>query len=174
MRLEKLELVTKIEMGDTKIGQMLKKNEMGGPQAGKLMKKAETGGMKVGELVKRIQMKELKVGKVGRSAIFGQEVYTKPAQAAMLAEAGEVDEFIKCFDDITGKELPWQAVKEAREKELTYLRERGVYGKVDERTGVAKYNVTPVDTKWVDTDKAFEGKPMLIRFTNCCQRVQKW
>ena len=27
----------------------------------------------------------------------------------MLAAAGEEDEFIKCFDDVTGKELPWQA-----------------------------------------------------------------
>ena len=34
----------------------------------------------------------------------------------MLAGAGEADDFINCFDDITGKELPWQAVKEAREK----------------------------------------------------------
>ena len=44
----------------------------------------------------------------------------------MLAEAGEEDGFIKCFDDITGKELPWQAVKEARETELRHLREFGV------------------------------------------------
>ena len=35
---------------------------------------------------------------------------------AMLVEAGEEHELIKCFDNITGKELPWQAVKEAREK----------------------------------------------------------
>ena len=28
---------------------------------------------------------------------------------------------------------------------------------------MAKYNVTPVDTKWVDTDKAFEEEPMQIR-----------
>ena len=61
--------------------------------------------------------------------------------------AGEEDEFIKCFDEITGKELHWQAVKEAREKELKYLRELGVYEKVDERAAVAKYNVTPIDTK---------------------------
>ena len=46
----------------------------------------------------------------------------------MLAGSGEEDEFIRCFDDITGKELLWQAVKEAREKELKYLREIGVYG----------------------------------------------
>ena len=28
---------------------------------------------------------------------------------------------------------------------------------------MAKYHVTPVDTKWVDTDKAFEEEPMQIR-----------
>ena len=39
----------------------------------------------------------------------------------------------------------------------------GVYEKVDERAAVAKYNVTPVVTKRVDTDKAFEGEPMQIR-----------
>ena len=31
------------------------------------------------------------------------------------------------------------------------------------RTAVAQYSVTPVDTKWVDTDKAFEDEPMQIR-----------
>ena len=70
----------------------------------------------------------------------------------MLAEAGEEDECTKCLHDITGKELPQQAVKQAREQELKYLRELGVYEKVDERTAVTKYKVTPVDTNWVDTD----------------------
>ena len=41
-----------------------------------------------------------------------------PEQDAMLAEAGEEDEFIRCCADVTGKELPWQVVKQAREKEL--------------------------------------------------------
>ena len=50
----------------------------------------------------------------------------------------------------------------------------GVYENVGERAAVAKYNVTPVDTLWVDTDQAFEGEPMQIRPRNCCQRVQKW
>ena len=66
-------------------------------------------------------------------------------------------EFIKCYDDFTGKELPWQAVKKARDQESKYLRELGVCEKVDEHAAVAKYNITPIDTKWVDTDKAFEG-----------------
>ena len=81
----------------------------------------------------------------------------------MLAGAGEEDEFIKCFDDVTGKELPWQAAKEAREKELKHLCELGVHEKVDERAAVAKYNVTPVDTNWVNTDNPFEGEPTQIR-----------
>ena len=65
----------------------------------------------------------------------------KLEQGATLAEACEEHECIQCSDDITGKELSWQAVKEAREKELKYLRELGVY----------------------DTDKAFEDEPMQIR-----------
>ena len=33
---------------------------------------------------------------------------------------------VMCFDDITGKELPWHAVRKARELELKYLRDLGV------------------------------------------------
>ena len=44
-------------------------------------------------------------------------------QDATLAGAGEEGELTKCFDDIAEKELPWQAVKQARAKELKYLRE---------------------------------------------------
>ena len=55
-------------------------------------------------------------------------------------------------------------MKQAREQELKYLRELGVYDeKVDDHAVVAKCNVTPIDTKWVDTDKAFEVEPMQIR-----------
>ena len=76
----------------------------------------------------------------------------------MLADVEEEQEQdVLCFDDITGKELPWRAVRKARELELKYLRDLGVYEKVDEKEAVEKYGVTPIDTKWVDTDKAFEG-----------------
>ena len=40
------------------------------------------------------------------------------------------------FDDI--KELPWHAVRKARELELKYLRDLGVYEKVDEKEAVTK------------------------------------
>ena len=31
-----------------------------------------------------------------------------------------------CIDDVTGKELPWHVVREAREQELKYFRDFGV------------------------------------------------
>ena len=92
----------------------------------------------------------------------------------MLADVEEEQEQdVLCFDDITGKELPWHAVRKARELELKYLRDLGVYEKVDEKEAVDKYGVTPVDTKWVDTDKAFEWEPMQIRSRMCARDVQK-
>ena len=103
-------------------------------------------------------MNDPKVGNVCKSVTFGQEEYTKLEQDAVLAGAGEEVNFIKCFDDVTGKELLAQGVKEAREQELKYLREHGVYEKVVERATVEKHQVTPVDTKWVDANP----------FTTCC------
>ena len=91
---------------------------------------------------------------------------------AMLADVEEEQEQdVICFDDITGKELPWHAVCKAHELELKYLRDLGVYEKVDEKEAVAKYGITPVDTKWVDTDKAFEGEPMQIRSRMCAREL---
>ena len=71
---------------------------------------------------------------------------------AMMADVGKKEQDV--IDDITGKELPWHAEREARELELKYLRDLGVYEKVDEKEAVEKYGITPVDTKRVDTDKA--------------------
>ena len=147
--------------GSERLANQLNINEIG--EVGKLVKKIEMGAAKIGKLVQRIQMNDPKVGKVWKSVRFGQEEYTKPEQAAMLAGAGEEDKFINGFDDITGKELPWQAAKQAREQELKYLRDLGVYEKVDEHAAVAEYNVTPIDTKWVDTDKAFKEEPTRTR-----------
>ena len=47
----------------------------------------------------------LKDGNVWKLVRFGQEKCKKPEQDAMLAGAGDEDEFFKCFNDITGKEL---------------------------------------------------------------------
>ena len=58
---------------------------------------------------------------------------------AMLADVEEEQEQdVICFDDITGKELPWHAGRKARELELKYLRDLGVYEKVDEKEAVGE------------------------------------
>ena len=91
----------------------------------------------------------------------------------MLADVEEEQEQnVICFDDITGKELPWHAVRKARELKLKYLRDLGVFEKVDEKEAVAKYGVTPVDTKWVDTDKSVRGGAHADQITDVCERVQ--
>ena len=43
------------------------------------------------------------------------------------------------------------------------MRDFGVCEKVDEHEANAQYQVTPVDAKWVDTGKAFEGESVQIR-----------
>ena len=53
-------------------------------------------------------------------------------------------------------------MRKARELELKYLRDLGVYEKVDEKEAVEKYAV-------VDTDKAFEGEPTQIRSRMCAR-----
>ena len=62
----------------------------------------------------------------------------------MLATAEEEDQRAQCIDDITNKVLPWSAVRQAGEQELIFLRDLGVYEKVDKREAIARYQVTPV------------------------------
>ena len=50
--------------------------------------------------------------------------------------------------------FPWHEVRKAREKELAYVRDLRMSEKVDERYAIAQYQVTPVDTKWIDTNKS--------------------
>ena len=76
--------------------------------------------------------------------------------------AGEEDQRVQCIDDITGKEFVWSEVRQAREQEFTHLRDVGVYEKVAERGAIAKYQVTPDDTRWIDTNEAFEWESMQI------------
>ena len=92
---------------------------------------------------------------------------------AILAEVEEEEQDVICIDDVTGEELPWHAVRKAREQGLKHLRDLGVYEKVHEREAIAQYQVTPVDTKWVDTDKAIEGEHA-HQVTICGTRIQTW
>ena len=47
-----------------------------------------------------------------------------------------------------------------------------MYEKVDEKEAVGKYGITPVDTKLVDTDKAFEEEPTHIRSRMCAREFK--
>ena len=101
----------------------------------------------------------------------------KLQQDAMLAEAGDEDEFGQVlrrhhWNDITGKELPWQAAKHSRVQELKYLRELCVCEEVDECGTVAKYNITPVDTKWSTLTK-HSRKPMQIRSRIVAREIRR-
>ena len=61
---------------------------------------------------------QVNLTKASRNAIVKKQ--------AMLADVEEEQEQdVICFDDITGKELPWHAVRKARESELKYLRDLG-------------------------------------------------
>ena len=64
-------------------------------------------------------------------------------------------------------------MRKARELELKYLRDLGVCEKIDEKEAVAQNRLTPVDSEWVDTDKAFEEQPHANQITNVCERIQK-
>ena len=104
-----------------------------------------------------------------KSIIKGLARRNRERHATLADVEEDQEQDVMCFEDITSK----HAVRKARELELKYLRDFGVYEKVDEKEAVAKYGITPVDTKSVDTDKAFEGEPMQIRSRMCCERVQK-
>ena len=90
---------------------------------------------------------------------------------AMLAEMEEEYQDVVCVDDITGKELPWHAVCKARAQELKFLLELRVHEKVDEREAIAQYQLTPVDTKKIDTEKAFKGSPCKSDQKYCFERI---
>ena len=96
----------------------------------------------------------------------------KREKHAMLADVEERrEQDIKCIDDITGKELPWHAVRKARELELKYLRDLGcmkesMRRRLWQNTGSLQW------TKWIDTDKEFEGEPMQIRSRKCAREFK--
>ena len=168
----------KIDKGENIVMDEPKIGEFGKTERQQNLKRIATDGVKF-----------RKVGQLGNCEI-DEEVYRRGEERfcrsiikglarcnherhTMLADMEEEQEQdVICFDDITGKELPWRAVRKARELELKYLRDLGVYEKVDEKEAVEKYGVTPIDTKWVDTDKAFEGEPMQIRSRICAREFK--
>ena len=154
------------EVGKISRQQDLKSAVMDGVKFGKVGK---LGNCKIDEKMRRRSEEKL-----CKSIVKGlaRRNYEEHTMLADMEETQEREQDVICFDDITGKELPWHAVRKARELELKYLRDLGVYEKVDEKEAVEKYGVTPIDTKWIDTDKAFEGESMQIRSRLCAREFK--
>ena len=131
------------------------------------MTKVVTDGVKIEGMVRNQNEQTLCKSIIKGLARSSQERH------AMLAAMEEENPDVVCIDDVAGKELPWHAVRKAREQDLKYLRDLGVYEKIDEREATARYQVTPVDTKWIDTDKAFEGEAHANQVKTCCERIQE-
>ena len=132
-------------------------------------------------------MDGVKIGKVGQSEIFKFDEERKDQDEEKLCKSiitsrssnASQDAIVRntrywqrlkkkttivrdTIDDITDKELPRHEVRQTREQELKDLCDLGVYEKVEEREAIAQYQITPVDTKWIDTNKAFEVELMQI------------
>ena len=138
------------------------------------MKSIVIYGVKSGkrDKVNNVVMNGVKTGKVGKleNCKIEEEVLSQSEERlcksiikgfakrnrerhAMLADVEEEQQTRRhVLDDIAGMELPWHAVRKARELELKYLRDLGVYEKVDEKEAVGKVR---------------------NHSTNVCERVQK-
>ena len=92
-----------------------------------------------------------------KSTIEGLARRNRPKRGILAKVVGKYQRALR-VNDVTGKELPWHEVRQAREQEFKYLRDLGVHEKVDERDAIAKYHVTQADSKWVDTNKSLEGE----------------
>ena len=95
---------------------------------------------------------------------LARHIHEKHTMLADVEEDQEQD--IICFNDITGKELPWRAVRKARELGLKYLRDLEVFEKVDEKEAVEKYGDGLTQTK------PSKGEPMQIRSRICVREFK--
>ena len=61
------------------------------------------------------------------------------------------------YDDVTGKPLECEGVKEARRVEMEFVDKRFVYLEVPIQESYDETGRGPIDTKWVDVDKGGPG-----------------
>ena len=102
------------------------------------LKSAVMNGVKIGKLENYMideEMRSQSEESLCKSIMKGLTRRNREKHA-MLAEVEEKEQDVIYFDDITGKELLWHALRQARELELKYLRDLGVYDKIDENEAV--------------------------------------
>ena len=76
----------------------------------------------------------------------------------LLADFEDEDAWT-AFDDVKGTPLNPQLVREARERELQYLRDRQVYSYASTSEAIKRCGKKPLRLKWVDTNKGGNGQP---------------
>ena len=75
-------------------------------------------------------------------------------------------------DDVKGGPLPAHLVRDARERELRYLWDRGVYCYASTADAVRATGRRPLRLKWIDTDKGGVGRRN-IRSRLVCTEVRR-
>ena len=96
--------------------------------------------------------------KLCKSIITGQARHNREKHMTLAHE--EEVQHVLCIDDVTSKELPWHGVRKDHENDFFFLRDFAECLRNSANVeAIAQYQVTPVDTKWIDTNKAFEESP---------------
>ena len=63
------------------------------------------------------------------------------------------------FDDLTGMKLNAEGVREARKKEIDYVRRMGVYTKIP-RSEASRRGWKVIKTRWIDVHKGDDANPI--------------
>ncbi len=79
-------------------------------------------------------------------------------RAKMETWLNENQDAVKAWDDVTGKELNAQKVREARKLEIEFFRKMGVYRKV-KRAWVKGRGEKVIGVRWIDINKGDNENP---------------
>ena len=124
------------------------------------------------KLVKTMKRRGVKARRDCKSIIRGL-VKRNHEKHTMLADVEEEQEQdVICFDDITGKELPWHAVRKARELETGACVTPECMRKPMRRKLLRNMESLQYTRIGLTQTTAFEGESMQIR-PQVCARVQK-
>ena len=66
---------------------------------------------------------------------------------------------MEAYDDVSGQELVPELMIKARQDEIAYFRDMGVYEKVDVHECWKQTGKAPIAVRWVDTNKGDSAKP---------------
>ena len=80
-------------------------------------------------------------------------------QSEVMSVEFENNDWMRYWDDISGKELKGELVRAARAEEMETIRRMQVWVKVDRDQCTRDTGKPPIKLRWVDINKGDEGKP---------------